>query len=177
MDDEATFRARLDERGVLREPSLAFLGGASLLVFAQQRDARVDAAGLAGYARRFFDAGVGLTVDKAYGAGAPAIDAARFVVAPRGEAPGVRVAGVRPADGADRAAAGAADLAGSGLALLARRCAYVYVVEAEPGDDRLALTLAAVIAGVALGPILSADRRAIFGVKTARAALEAPRPS
>jgi len=168
MDDEASFRARLDRRGILSDASLAFLGDRHLLVFAQQSDARIDAAQLAAYARRFFDVEIGVTVEKAYGDARPAIDAARFVIAPRGASPGIRATGVRPATEGDRAAADRAEGALSGLASLARRCAYVYAVDAAGDDDRLALTLAAVIAGVALGPILSIDRRAIFGVKTAR---------
>jgi hypothetical protein len=86
----------------------------------------------------------------------------------------------RPRDDMDLADAERADQGAgfTGLALLARRCGYVWIVECEGEDlaaaarDRAALLIAAIVAGVGLGPILSPDRRELFGVKTARAKLE-----
>lgn len=40
-------------------------------------------------------------------------------------------------------------------------------------DDTLALTLAAILASILLGPILDPRRSELFGVKTARRKLEA----
>jgi hypothetical protein len=50
--------------------------------------------------------------------------------------------------------------------LAERRCKTVWVVEREGDVDNAALRLAAIIASVALGPILDGD--ALFGVRTAR---------
>ena len=61
----------------------------------------------------------------------------------------------------------------TGLALLARRCQAVWIVERADGEpDRLALLLSAILASVLLGPILDPARGELFGVKTARAKLE-----
>jgi hypothetical protein len=145
--------------------------GAGYAVFAQRSDARVEIDAWCAHAQRFFAARIGLA------SGAPAgtrarVAAARFVVAPdRGEA-GIRAAFARPASEEDWAAAEAAEAraGASGLARLARRCATVWIVATEGADDALALRVAAVLASVLLGPILSANGE-IFGVKTARARL------
>jgi hypothetical protein len=52
----------------------------------------------------------------------------------------------------------------------------VWLVVREADDDRAALTIAAVLASMLLGPILAPDGREIFGVRTARLKLEG-RPS
>jgi hypothetical protein len=49
----------------------------------------------------------------------------------------------------------------------------VWLVETASEPDRAALLLAAILASVVLGPILSPDGRDLFGVRTARAKLEA----
>lgn len=56
--------------------------------------------------------------------------------------------------------------------LAERRCHVVWVVEREGPVDRVALLLAAILASVCLGPVLGDDE--LFGVRTARAKLEAP---
>lgn len=66
----------------------------------------------------------------------------------------------------------AAATGGGGLDLLAARCPFVWRIEAQGDDDRASLLLAAVIASVALGPILSPSRCSLFGVRTARERLE-----
>ena len=63
-----------------------------------------------------------------------------------------------------------------GLSDLARRCPYAWLVLAPSDDDRVALTLAAVLATVLLGPIVTPSGRRIFGVRGARMALEAAPP-
>jgi hypothetical protein len=152
---------------------------AALLVFAQRADARLDIGALGAQAERFFATRLGLTEDKRYAPGqeAPRTDEARFVVAPAGAPPGIRAAFARPRDDADLALAVDADEragpGGTGLALVARRCQTVWLVSLETDPDPLALRLAAILASVLLGPILDARVPELFGVKTARAKLEA----
>ncbi len=148
----------------------------ALLVFAQRADARIDIQAWAAHAERFFSARIGLAEDKRYESGAPAprSDTARFVVAPAGEAPGIREVAARPRDAGDLSLAAEVDAraGGTGLALLARRCSTVWLVSRDGDDDALALRLAAIFASVLLGPILDANAFELFGVKTARAKLE-----
>ncbi len=137
------------------------------LVFGQRTDARVDVDAWNAHATRFFATRIGLaSVDP----GEPS-----FVVAPDGEAPGVRAGFPRPTGVEDLALAEAAEAraGGGGLSLLARRCGIVWVIEREGPEDALALRLAAILASVLLGPILDCASGEIFGVKTARAKLEA----
>jgi len=151
----------------------------AFLVFAQRADARIDIAGWNAQAERFFSTRLGLTEDKRYPAGhaAPLADGARFVIAPQGEPPGIRSAHARPRDPEDLALAAAADeragIGGTGLALVARRCPTVWLVSRELDSDPLALRLAAILASVLLGPVLDVRVPELFGVKTARAKLEA----
>jgi hypothetical protein len=49
----------------------------------------------------------------------------------------------------------------------------MWILETEGDDDRVALRLAAILAGVLLGPILAPDG-ALIGPKTARERLERP---
>lgn len=149
---------------------------ASLLVFAQRADARVDIQSWGAHAERFFSTRIGLAEEKTYvpGACAPLSDAARVVVAPTGEPPGIREITGRPRQAEDLSAADEAEArrGAAGLALLARRCGTVWLVSRESVADVLALRLAAILAGVLLGPILDVSASELFGVKTARAKLE-----
>jgi hypothetical protein len=149
----------------------------ALLVFSQRGDARVDIDGWGAHAERFFATRIGLAEEKRYDPGTPfpSTDDARFVVAPAGGTPGIRAVHARPRDDADLHLADAIDAraGGTGLALLARRCPTVWIVERESEADSLALRLAAILASALLGPILDAHRTELFGVKTARAKLEA----
>jgi hypothetical protein len=152
--------------------------GSSFVVFAQSRDARIDIGAWSAHAERFFKTRLGLTADKRYDPGhAPRTDDARFVVAPDGETPGIREAAARPCEARDVALAADADEragpGGTGLALVARRCQTVWVVSRVVDPDPLALRLAAILASVLLGPILDAQVPELFGVKTARAKLQA----
>ncbi|HEY6464317.1 MAG TPA: hypothetical protein VIY73_29315 [Polyangiaceae bacterium] len=96
-------------------------------------------------------------------------------VEPKGEAQGDRVVTWRDAEAGDYALAeeGERRAGGGGLAGLARRCPAVWVVERTSRDDRLALRLAMILASVHLGPIVDPDGPELFGVKTARAKLDA----
>jgi hypothetical protein len=171
-----------------RGPALAPLE-ASFCVFAQARDASVDIDAWNRHAERFFATRVGLTEERR--GPATTLDVVGFVVAPSDGRPAVRRAFARPALEADYAHAEAAEgVDGGGLARLARRCGMVWLVERgdqalestseaasqsalEGGRDRPALLLAAILASVLLGPILDGRARELFGVKTARAKLEA----
>jgi len=148
-----------------------------LVVFAQRADARVDIDAWNAYAMRFFATRIGLTTDKrpASDQAAPRNDDASFVVAPDGAPPGVRSTLARPCEARDYALADAADArrGGTGLALLARRCGMVWLVVREAAADPLALRLSAILAGALLGPILDPAAEELFGVKTARAKLQA----
>ncbi len=94
------------------------------------------------------------------------------MIAPDGETPGIRRLFARPRDAVDLALAEAADKGRSGLALLARRCGFVWLVERVAEPDALALRMAVVLASVMLGPILDVRVPELFGVKTGRAKLE-----
>jgi hypothetical protein len=137
---------------------------APLRVFAQPAVAPVDIDAWSAHASRFFATRIGLAGEKD-----------SFVVAPDGHPPGVRSAAPRPCTDEDLAAADAAEArsGGGGLALLARRCQSVWIVQRETPADPLALRLAAILASLLLGPILDPESGELFGVKTARAKLEA----
>jgi hypothetical protein len=151
---------------------------AAYVVFAQRADARVDIAAWSVQAERFFSTRLGLAEDKRYATGeaAPLRDQARFVVAPSGEAPGIRSAIARPCEADDLALAVRADEragpGGTGLALVARRCPTVWLISRTLDPDPLALRLSAILASVLLGPILDARVPELFGVKTAREKME-----
>jgi hypothetical protein len=172
---EEDFRALLDERGILRPSALEPPPrSGAYTVFAQRRDARVEIELWERYAAQFFETRLGLTVPKRYDFDAPTVDAAHVVVLPPGGKEGIRLCYGRPRAADDLRAAEDADMrAGSpGLGLLARRCTTVWLIEPRVQADRLALLLAAILASVVLGPILSPDERELFGVRTARAKLE-----
>ncbi len=179
IPNDEEFRALVDARGVLLTGALdAPSRTEAFTVFAQRSDAIVEANLWERHAAQFFSTKVGLTIEKKYGEVAPpTVDAARVIVAPPEAPPGTRLVYGRPREDDDFAAADAADArAGStGLDLLAKRCGYVWLVVSEGDDDRLAMLLAAIVASVVLGPILSPDQEALFGVRTARAKLEAVR--
>jgi hypothetical protein len=141
----------------------------ALLVFAQSADVNIDVDAWNAHAVRFFAARIGLAADRG------ATPTAALVVAPDGETPGIRRVSARPRDADDLALAQAADPGTTGLALLARRCKGVWLVERDRDPDTLALLLAVVLASVMLGPILDVRGPELFGVKTGRAKLEAIR--
>jgi hypothetical protein len=178
---EESFRALLDDHGLLRAGALAAPDRKlSYSVFAQRSDARLDIEGMKRQAERFFATKIGLTVDKSYMDGAPEVDAARIVVAGGdGTSSGTRLCFARPANASDLAAAEEAErsMGTYGLALLAQRCTMLWCVVRELDDDRAALTLAAVFASTMLGPILGPGGEEIYGVRGARLKLEGrPRP-
>lgn len=143
-----------------------------MAVFSQQPHPIFDVPRLKQQATRFFAAKLGLTVEKKYPAAAfaPTEDAARVVLATDdGQTSGTRLVFGRARSDGDLGAAEQAD-SGGGMALLAQRCPTVWLVVPESDDDRAALTIAAILASVFLGPILSSGE--LFGVRTARMKLE-----
>jgi hypothetical protein len=141
----------------------------AFVVFAQNTGATIAIDAWDAQAARFFATRLGLAESRAS-------NPAGLVIAPDGEAPGIRRLFVRPRDPEDLALAEAADTGGSGLALLARRCNAVWLVERLAEPDTLALRLAIVLASVMLGPILDVRGPELFGVKTGRAKLESVTP-
>ena len=178
---EEAFRALLDARGVLRaDAGLAPPErDATYAVFAQRTDARLDIDALRSQAAQFFATKLGVTVEKQYGALSPQVDAVRIVVAGAdASACGTRLCYGRPVVWDDLAAANEAEqvMKTYGLALLAKRCGMIWLIASGSGGgsgDRVALTIAGILASVVLGPIVTPGRRQIFGVKGARLELEA----
>ncbi len=175
--DEERFRAMVDSGGLLREGAYAPPPrDQTYTVFAQRDDARVDLPTLQRHAARFFEADLGLSVEKRYtvDAALPEVDIAHLILASKDGMGGARLCCARPTTPEDLAAADRADLnAGyTGLAILAQRCRYIWQVVVENADDRVALRIAAILASVVLGPILPPDGTALFGVRTARLKLE-----
>jgi hypothetical protein len=176
---EEDLRAMLDERGILRVGALKAPPdrSAGYAVFAQRPNVALDLPALKNQAQRFFSAKVGLTVDKSYPAAhLPDRDVAHMIVSTDdGTANGTRLIYGRTADASDHAAAEAAERLQNtnGMALLAQRCATLWIVTIEsPTEDRVALTIAAILASHFLGPILSPEGMELFGVRTARMKLE-----
>jgi len=146
-----------------------------LLVFSQQIDASIAVGAWNAHAVRFFGTRVGLAEDPVATDGSPrggpdGPTRVRWVVAPDGEAPGVRTTWSRARSPEDLAVAEAADAraGGGGLGQLARRCPTIWIVERSGFEDTLALRLAAILASVLLGPIVDPRSGEIFGVRTAR---------
>lgn len=131
----------------------------SWLLFSPDAAERLDAASVARQARAFFD--VELRVEEASiaiaGEGAVAIESA-----PVAEA----AAALALADEAARA------IGGAGFDALLKRARRVWFVRGA-ADDARALLVSAVLASVLLAPIVPPGGGAIFGVRGARARLEA----
>jgi hypothetical protein len=145
------------------------------VVFSQVPAAGVDIAGWDAHAARFFRTRLSL-VDVGDAPASTASTASAVRIAPEGKPASVRRVRGRQRDPRDLAAAEAADVGNSGLALLARRCGAVWLVEREAEDAPLAgdaaLRLAAIVASVVLGPILDARVPELLGVKSARSRFE-----
>lgn len=173
---EERFRNCLDAHGILRPGALSAPDAHSAFaVYAQRTDAALDMSALKTHAARFFGAKLGLTTPKDYGKTPPLFDAANVVLASDdGRTSGTRLCFGRPADERDRAVADAAERAQNtyGMALLAARCPTIWLVSHDTESDRVALTIAAILASVLLGPILSPSGDELFGVRTARLKLE-----
>ena len=130
-------------------------------VFAQQGEPGVDLAGVIGNTRRYFECEV-----EVLSRAGPSVrlrlerdgEVAEFSVTARGAHP-EDLSRAREAERLGRAA---------GMATLAARCAAVWEVAPDPGvSERVTLTLCAVLASVALGPVLPPDCTTLFGVRGA----------
>ncbi len=141
------------------------------LVFTQTQDGRLDLSRIAVHADRFFEA-----VAEAVGRQAP----------DRKDAPGETRIALRSKRGlydaaftlttravgkADLRAARDAEARGNvpGMGALAERCAHVWEIEAAPDTPEVALyTMCAVLASVALGPVLPPEHDTLLGVRGSR---------
>ncbi len=149
------------------------------LVFSQNRTPRLDIGGWRSRARSFFDADVGLAVDKDAALQGPEVDAALVMIHAGSSSDvndvsrtaGTRLVLTRPTAPPDVELARTLEAASNayGLAPLAERCPRVWLIGAEGNDDRSALLLAAVIASFELGPIIDPAHSELMGVRTARA--------
>ena len=149
---------------------------ACFLVFSQRADARIEVAEWARHGERFLRTRVERKDASAAGDGASSLreSTATIELGPLHEpgdpnARGVRTCWSRPRTEDDLVAATSAP-GGAGLAALAERCPQVWLVgtEGRAEDDAPALRLAAILAGVLLGPILAPGGLSLFGPKTAR---------
>ena len=141
------------------------------LVFAQELGPRVDAASLDGAAQRHFRATLRVLPAAESGAGGPT----RVELQGPHGVKGSFGLSVRPRTADDLARAQVAEERGraAGMAGLAERCASVWEVEPEAGVDLSAtLMLCAIIASVALGPVLPPDDSTLFGVRGAMERVE-----
>jgi hypothetical protein len=140
-------------------------------VFSQEPDLMAALPKLLAHARRFFAAELEVLE------GSPVERPDRSVAALRLRFEGKRLNGSgtfrvvsRESTGDDRFAAEAAEARGNagGMALLAARCPLVWVVNPEADVSGSAeLQLTALLASVALGPVLPADGSTLYGVRGA----------
>lgn len=145
-----------------------------LLVFAQAADARVDLAQLLRSARRYFD----WSLDALEQCGvhptgvAPENTRVRFRLTSNKEPWSAEFTlSARRAEARDHERARVAEERGraGGMANLAQRCAYVWELEPELGvPEHVTWQCAALLAYVALGPVLPEDDSSLFGVRGAR---------
>ena len=140
-------------------------------VFSQQPDLIEALPKLLAHARRFFAA----EIDVLSASSAERPDLAQAFVSLRLESARYPGSGSfriesRLATAADRAAAQAAETRGKagGMALLAARCAVLWTITAEGEPSGSAeLQLSALLASVALGPVLPSDESTLYGVRGA----------
>jgi hypothetical protein len=145
----------------------------ALLVFSQ-RGAEPEVDAWDAYGARFLDCRLGPAEPPVRTAAGVAL---HLVVTASTASPAIVSLEGRAREDADLRLADLAEkrAGGGGLALLARRCPTVWLVE-RAEDDAAALRLAAVLAGVLLGPIVDVESAEIYGVKTARLRLQTRRP-
>jgi hypothetical protein len=137
-------------------------------VFTQTGDGRIDLARLVTQARAFFEASIDVLGAE------ERVVRLRLQSEARGYA-GTFAVHVRPATQDDYATARSAEARGraAGMGTLAQRCGYIWDVEPD-SDVVLAATLnlCALLASVALGPVLPPDADTLFGVRGAMERVE-----
>ena len=134
----------------------------SVLVFTQTPNGHIDAAQLVSNARKFFSVEMEVLLAEP----APdrcqlielTLDGARFQVQAR-EVQDSDLARARTAERSGRAA---------GMSDLAARCGHVWCINDSAASERSALLLQALLASVALGPVLPVDDSTLYGVRGAR---------
>lgn len=165
----------LDENGWLIG-SLAPLPVADCYsLFAPERSCVLGAERLRHQAARFFRIDLTLVTAKRYpGGGYPRVDRARFRLARDEEARDLDVITMPLDDAPDakREARDAGARVGAGLDVLVARAVRLWQVPASENDP-FPLALTTVLASVLLAPVLPPTAGEVFGVKTARARLEA----
>jgi hypothetical protein len=173
---EEDFGKLLDDHGILRPGALEPPDRrAAFLVFAQRKDARVEREIWQRHAAQFFDAELRIPFPKRYVFDPPPSDAVLVSLTTPSHPASTRLCYARPREGDDLYAADEADVrqGSAGLGRLALRCPSVWLVVTEGDDDAVALRLAAILASVVLGPILTPDGVSLLGVRSARAKLDA----
>jgi hypothetical protein len=173
---EDAFRGGLDDHGILRPGALECPArSAAFTIFAQRRDARVEADVWRRHAAQFFDTELGLVVPKRYVFDPPASDAALVTLTTAARPSATRLCFGRPREDDDLRTADEVDVrqGSAGLGLLAKRCPTVWLVATEREGDEEALRLAAILASVVLGPILTPGGAELLGVRSARGKLDA----
>lgn len=164
----------ISSRGELhRGPGRGDNAFVTYLVFSQSQDGLIDFAQLGNYASRFFAAEIEVL------GGTPAGDRpkeARISFrSKQGRFDAVFKITTRRVEREDLRAAREAEARGNaqGMGALAERCKFVWEMEVPEGVSTGAVhLLCAVLASVALGPVLPPDRQTLFGVRGARALAE-----
>jgi hypothetical protein len=149
----------------------ARISGVAYRVFAQTPRAEVDVATIVNNARRYFEAEV-----EVLDADAPQPSTVRLELrSPRRGYSGRFRLTARAVEPADLELANQAEQRGraAGMAALASRCPTVWLIDAEPPESKAAtLNLCALLASVALGPVLPDDASTLFGVRGAMLRVE-----
>lgn len=139
------------------------------LVFSQSQDGLIDFAQLQHHASRFFAAELDVLEGNAR-------DEARVSFRSKlGLFDDAFTLRTRRVEREDLRAARGAEARGNaqGMGALAERCKFVWEVQVPEGaSTRAVYSLCAVLASVALGPILPPDRQTLLGVRSARALAE-----
>jgi hypothetical protein len=149
------------------------------LVFSQATELQIDAFSLVHKARRFFEAELAITEQKYRGEGVEAQGHIELGLTLRGRtAPIVMTALVRRTVPADLEAAARAEQAGraGGMALLARRCPWVWALDEAPGHLEEMHVVCAILAATLLGPVMPPDESTLYGVRGARERAERSGP-
>jgi hypothetical protein len=144
------------------------------LVFGLELPVHLDVGGWKTHAERFFSTRLSIAPDVRFDAGFPWWNTALVAIEPLGAqtwSGGARACWGRGRndDDARKAIRAEAKTGLAGLAALAGRSKLVWLVafEGPPDEDVVALRIAAILAGVSLGPIVTPSGE-IFGPKTAR---------
>ena len=145
----------------------------TILIFAQATGARLDLVKLIGNASKFFEASVEV-LEELFDTTETSRARLRLESKKHGYAGTFSVL-VRPARADDRFEAQAAEVRGraTGMSLLADKCAFVWELTPEADTpDTATLNLCGILASVALGPVLPADRSTLYGVRGSMERLE-----